>query len=71
MSFAVVIFRDGNDVSEVPDNWLIDKRNEVYCWWPPAHMKNITSLIANRVKPNESTWSLLNVTVKKFCSKYL
>lgn len=32
MSFAVVIFDDGNnEVSEVPDNWLIDKEGENYC----------------------------------------
>ncbi|KAM0727249.1 hypothetical protein ACS0PU_006581 [Formica fusca] len=67
MSFAVVIF-DNNEVSEVPDNWLIDKGGEDYCWWPPAHMKNLTSLIANCVKPNESTWSLLHVTVEKYCN---
>jgi len=67
MAYTVVSFCDDELVSEVPTNWLQEDGNNYLCWWPPAIMKNVPSLISKRINPDIQTWQLLPVTVEKYC----
>jgi len=69
MAYAVVFFKENKTTSEIPTNWLHEDEDNILCWWPPTHVKNLTSLIAKRVKPDIKTWSLYAVKVEKYCSK--
>lgn len=65
--YAVVRFIETNTFSEIPTNWLHNiKDGNVKCWWP-TKIRNVTSYIANRFPPDETTWDLCHVEIEQFC----
>lgn len=68
--YAVVQFLVDESFSEIPTNWINrnDKNDGFICWWP-ANIKNINSLLENRVEPDMTLWSIFDITVIKYCCK--
>ncbi|KAL4104192.1 hypothetical protein QTP88_019501 [Uroleucon formosanum] len=64
LSWVVAYFPKSNEYGVLPMNWLFEEKgneNGLYCLWPPG--KNITSEIAIRADPPNSSWLTFQVKI--------
>ncbi|XP_022180443.1 uncharacterized protein LOC111040740 isoform X2 [Myzus persicae] len=64
MSWVVAYFPKSHEYAVIPLNWLLEKKgngNGMYCLWPPN--PNVTSEVAIRADPPDSTWLTYQIKV--------
>lgn len=69
--YAVVKFIKHDNYSEIPTNWLLNtykSKGRLTCRWLPQFIKNINTLLKNRITPKDD-WPTYEINIR-YCGEY-
>lgn len=65
ITWIVVSFKNTDEISTVPENWLKIEDDVASCYWPPSGHKHTKQKIRKAIIPDETKWELFPDTIIK------